>query len=123
MIQIFSAMVGVTSSPFTRTISLAEWIEVELGVGERNERRAVVAQLVFLGLDAAGVIGFVAKDEQGVVYRGAEDVSPKGRPGWVAIFTSTGSPAAPIARHHLVFPRALHPVVARRNFFRVARAS
>ena len=107
--SILSAPVPI---PFSAELAPANWIEVVIGVGPCDEPRAVLAQVSFVGRSADGDVGFVARDEQGIVYRGALDTEGPRGPCYVALFTSTGSPAVAIAHHRRIFsppPRASTP--------------
>ena len=69
--------------------------------------RTVLAQVSFVGRSADGDVGFVARDEQGIVYRGVLDSGGPRGPCYVALFTSTGSPAVAITHHLRIFSPTL----------------
>lgn len=94
--------------PFTRALSLADWIQVVLTVGPDGKRRSVAAQVVYAGLSGEGDVGFVARSQRGIVIRGWEDhemIAPG--PCYAGMILSRGSPAAEIEKQRKIFPRAI----------------
>lgn len=107
---------------FTRDVARADWIQAWIGMGERDERLSVLAQVVFLGLSPDGEIGFVARSVDGVIYRGWEDAALLSTgPCWAAAVTSKGSLALPIALHGRAFPLPLKARPFKRHVRATAR--
>ena len=107
---------------FTRDVALADWIQVYLGKGVREERVSIGAQILYLGRSADDEIGFVARSIDGMLYSGWEDPALlTAGPCWVAVVRSTGARARTIAMHTKAFPL---PIKARpfKRFTKVTRA-